>query len=126
MKVFLVSSGEYSDRRTVGIFSTRENAEAEKRLWPSANDIEEWVLDACRNHPEDCQYYAVGMSAAGAAVFIDQMDPADHPDRDGPETLPDWPRFIFHVWARDRLHAVKIAGDRRRQRLALPPSEILR
>jgi hypothetical protein len=48
-KAYLVTSGDYSDYRIVGVFSTREAAEAcidrQAEYGSDNNDIEEWDLD---------------------------------------------------------------------------------
>lgn len=46
MTIYAVTSGEYSDYRIEGVFSTKEKAEAFALLVCEANDIEEYVLDS--------------------------------------------------------------------------------
>lgn len=45
MRIYAVTSGEYSDYRIEGVFSTKEKADAFALLVFEANDIEEYVLD---------------------------------------------------------------------------------
>lgn len=45
MTIYAATSGEYSDYRIEGVFSTKEKADAFALLVSDANDIEEYVLD---------------------------------------------------------------------------------
>jgi len=44
MKVYIVTSGTYSDYQIEGIFSNREAAENYAKLVPDVNEIEEWKV----------------------------------------------------------------------------------
>lgn len=122
--VFLVTTGEYSDYRVTGVFSTRENAATFMEASggkANFNDVEEYDLDA-----------AVSLIQSGLRSFLVYMlrDSGDKAtvsavraseigtDRDTGwvyERLSNWsgPVFRVGVWARDEQHAVKIANEKR-------------
>lgn len=59
-KVYITSTGEYSDYSATGVFLTKEGAEAykaeeERQSPPSTNDIAEWDLDGNAGHV--CRQY---------------------------------------------------------------------
>lgn len=58
MKVYVVTSGEYSDYKIEAIFSTKEKAE-ECSLWTPRSEIEEYEVD---KKDESCKYYYMSMS----------------------------------------------------------------
>ena len=45
MVVYLVTSGEYSDYRVNGVFSSREDAQAVADQLPESNPVDEWAVD---------------------------------------------------------------------------------
>ncbi len=117
MKIFLVSSGSYSDRATDGLYSTMEKAEEAKKLFNADNDIEEWELDAAPEHPPGLYRHQVKMNIHGAVDRAELIS--------SERTIQDWvpygndsPWVIFSCWARDAEHAIKIANERRLALLA--------
>lgn len=82
-KVYLVSTGSYSDTSTDSIHSTREKAEARVKQLErensnsEVNDIEEWELDA--SHPEREITYIVHISGDGILGFKGHGVYPNHP-----------------------------------------------
>lgn len=109
MKIYILTSGGYSDYRVEGVFSTEEKALYAKRLL-MADEIDEWEVDEIPEHPIGLLRYWVRMNADGNQVYSGQ---------DGNFSKPDWEpgRFdkyvVFHMWASDEQHAIKIANERR-------------
>lgn len=127
-KVYLLQAGHYSARYTVGVFSSREKAEAFKAAYPSNSymdeyqDIEEYELDRCATMLEKGLIrFEVNMYRNGDIRRI-TTDP-DFSDRAEAEEITT-KGFVFEgsmefkVWARDDKHAIKICNDRRAQMIA--------
>ena len=113
--LFLVSTGEYSNYCIRGIFSTIEKAEYAKKLWQSANDIDEMILDELPEHPLNTLRFLVYMEKDGTAN-VESMPPI----------IPDYEESHFGdgelrmcVWARDKEHAIKIVNEKRAQLIAM-------
>lgn len=122
VKVYVVTSGSYSDYGIETICSTRELAE----MYCEAvgGDIEEWHLDEYRTPLErGLRPYAVCMdrqgNSDGGAEKIDYNIPKTIK---GVVQLGAWPNaradFRWRGWAKTKTHAIKIANDLRRQALA--------
>jgi hypothetical protein len=117
-KVFLVSSGSYSDWSIEGIFSTRELAERFKAQVGYANDVSELVMDEWLLQDGDA-VFAV-RTHPGDVVDIASVEPATPVGIGGTEVV----RFhngVRHclVAARNTEHAIKIAADKFRQHIAM-------
>src|SRR5262245_5421955 len=128
-KVYLVTSGSYSDYGVNAVFDSRELAEAMIR-GRDGYSIEEFVLN-----PGEQQYRAgqslrsVTMRHDGSGVVVCDfgfaMEPSE--DRIFIEQEQGWepgPRAIVafvlecDVWSKDETHAIKVANERRGQWIA--------
>lgn len=117
MKVYVVTDGEYSDRRTMGIYSTEEKAKDARRLYASDNEVEEYELDLLPAHPPGMLRYWVRMDIQGNVSEMVACSAEAGIDYDW---LPHHDRVSvdFHVWATDEIHAAKIANEKRAQLVA--------
>ena len=123
-KVFVVSTGEYSDWRIRGVFSSREKAESfmatfndktKNTHWnENFNGIDVYEVDEAVNALEKGYMpYEVTIDKHGN---VSQVDVDWSCGGDCYSFLTgDW---SIYVWAKSIKHAVKIAADRRRQRIA--------
>jgi len=117
-RVYVVSVGEYSDRHTEAIFSTRDKAKAFMRAIPNRgyNDIEEWPVDKhTYPRPDGLVPYRISMGRDGSVAWC-YREANGEPARFMPEAYP--PHVCGIVMARDKRHAIKIANDMRRQVIA--------
>ena len=64
-KVYLVTDGDYSDYRVLGVYSSMEKAEHAKLLYAADNDVEEYELDAVPESPPGLLAYVVIMELSG-------------------------------------------------------------
>lgn len=127
MKVFLVSTGRYSEYAVRGIFSTEEKALYAKKYWNSENDIEPFELDALPEHPKDCFFFQVAMDRNGNfdrakssplrqyCGFSESGVSPCEPDAFARDyrLIGLTNHWMFYVWAHDETHAIKIANERR-------------
>jgi hypothetical protein len=117
---FIVTSGEYSDYRIKGVFSTKEKAEQFKLLY-DYDDIEEWDLDPeVPVLPEGVYPWHVDMKRDGDCIVY----------RTGPDSLGEglrtnwflstWEpyRLIVDCLAPDKEGAAKIANEIRARLIA--------
>ena len=122
MKVYLLTAGDYSAYTVLGVFSTPEKAEAARGLLqgyhPSddtENELEEFELDGVPDHPPGYLLWSVRIMKAG--------DVPEEPVQVGAASGAGEFQFVewlyLRVWALDAAHAVKIAGERRAQLIAL-------
>lgn len=120
MKVYLLTSGDYSAYTVLGVFSTAEKAEEARPFLCGddggeyENELEEFELDGVPDHPPGHMLYSVTISRDGDLLGV--------PGHIGAGSLTGEYPFTHHlylrVWARDAEHAVKIAGERRAQLIA--------
>ena len=118
MKVFIVSSGSYSDYHILGIYSTREKAEHAKKLYASDNEIEEFNLDEIPNVPPGLFLYGVHMNKNGDVKEAKITYAADEYLEWHPFSGYGEPVVCFNVFAEDEAHAIKIANEKRIQLIA--------
>jgi hypothetical protein len=129
MKVYIVSTGEYSDWSIQGIFSTREKAEEFMRVVPAGgydneyNDIQEHELDPIIPHGKEHKYpYEIVFFSPNwelcfyswdgeGEVYLKSEIFRDYADR-------QYRRITVRVWARDHAQALKIASDKKAEYLA--------
>ena len=117
MKVFAVTTGEYSAYCVEGIYSTLENAEKAHRMFASENRIVEYEVDAIPDHPPGMLYYLVEMDVNGNTDRVKQCNVCEFHGWNGIPT-PSGRYVGFDVWAKDETHAVKIANEKRIQLIA--------
>lgn len=112
MNVYIVSTGCYSDWSIVAICSSEEKAKDVMALYPKSdlNEIETWELDAHGNRPGQ-RIWQVRMNPEGETSWV---EPCPHLHEDYISS----PERCFHMFAKDKTHAVKIANERRIQLLA--------
>lgn len=118
--IYLVTDGDYSDYHVLGVYSTKEKAEHAKRLFASDNGIWEYELDAIPDSPQGMLAYHVSMLVSGDVKDVWQETVEGFESRWC--VAPQWGAdvtVVFHVWARDEQHAVKISNEWRAQIIAL-------
>lgn len=125
MKVYLVTSGNYSEYRVEAIYSTQEAAEKHVALLnaPETCSVEDPTVEEV-----EVDAFAAGV-ARGLLLWCVLM----HRDGDGFAELTDElerlgrhnftphqdPSMEYVCWARDEQHAIKIANEHRAQLIAL-------
>lgn len=114
MKVYLVTSGEYSDFRVIGVFSTPEKAEIAKREL-DGDDVDERELDDMFGWQEGLRYFLVGMDKDGCGADAEASEV--YADRAKLSIYAPYgtlrERCAARLWARDEEHAIKIVNERR-------------
>lgn len=126
-KVFVVTSGEYSDYGIDAIFSTRELAQSfidafKANKWYEM-DIEEWDLDPNKTHlKQNRKPYFLRINKKGDVSDLSLADSSYGFNQDMPEAeisyTPNLEWMNINCFADDENHAVKIAGEKRSQILA--------
>jgi len=118
-KVYVITQGSYSDYHICAIFSDKKKAEEMVDFFNDEYEqatIEEWPIDVApsRNRKK----FSVFMRKNGDVEKINEDKLYDVTNFKN-EVIEWWNKegWIFQVWARDRGHAVKIAGDWRRKLL---------
>jgi hypothetical protein len=135
--VYAVNKGEYSDYRVVGLFSSMALAEKYMAAFPASgydayNDVKLFELDATLTEIDlGLIPFRVQMRRDGWVLGVKEANPEymfDDAERwninnftiGKPVRLPkeEW-WTSFYVWAKDKGHAIKIANERRIQKIAL-------
>lgn len=128
-KVYIVTSGSYSDYQINAVFSTKENAERYNKIHASGDfeDIEEFEVDEDmalmdRIRDEKITIYLVGMDRDGNVKEIRKESPRILLVE---ELLAGKHRHILYadcmdlcVIAKDEKHAIKIVNEKRVQLIA--------
>ena len=116
-EIHIVTAGDYSDYTIYGVFSTQEKAQAyiDSREW-SYNDpgIESYDVDELAP-PKGKHLFQVYMERDGTASKIEKAGSWDDPEV---KLMPIRNILMVVCWARDEIHAAKIAGERRREFIA--------
>lgn len=121
MKIYIATSGSYSDYSMDAVFSSRKKAEAAIELLQEDSEIEEWTVDAI---PADGRLpYWVRMHPDGNVESVSR-EHSFFMMRDAPRITciaagPYAGVYNCFVYARDEAHAVKIASEKRREWKAL-------
>ena len=129
MKVYIVTSGAYSDYHIDAVFSTKENAEKYNNIYGEGDfdDIEEFEVDdemalINRIRDEKITIYLVCMDRDGNVKEVSKESPCISLEK---ELLAGKHRHILYadcmdmrVIAKDEKHAVKIVNERRVQLIA--------
>ena len=123
MKVYIVTSGSYSDYRICEVFSTKEKAEAYIAKFDSAwdfNEIEDWEVD---DGDRAVKYLRVSMNVNGDTLWFNKE--CDLPEniskdvffvkraRDGSEAIN------VEVVTEDKKRAVKVTNEIRTELIAM-------
>lgn len=125
-KVFVVTSGTYSDYSIDSIFTTRELAQSFIDSFNSewnTMEIEEWDLDPNKNHiNQKRKPYFLRINKNGDVSDLELSDNASGFKQDMPQAEISYTRDLewmnIKCFARNKNHAVKIAGEIRAQILA--------
>lgn len=115
--VYLVTSGTYSDYNVRGIYSTEEKAQEAKELFAADNYIEKIVIDEIPPHPEGMFLFSVRMDKDGECSKSEICDIGYQ--EVGWRPYGDGFNVLFHLFARDKEHAIKIANEKRIELLAM-------
>ena len=122
MKVYVVTSGEFSDYRIRAICSTKEIAETAKLSYHEFNEVEEMELD---DFPDETsrglKLLQIIMKRDGETIYCIQHDPTDV--RDGYIKLGSTTKLkngaLENVlWAKNEVHAIKITNELRARLIA--------
>lgn len=116
--VWVVETGEYSDYRVVGVFSTEENAQLmADRVCGS---VEEWPMDPWIDHiNQGLVPYYVDMSTDGTINRITELRwSRSHPYETNLLFYHQQRSIIGTVFSTDEQHAIKIANEVRAQYIA--------
>ncbi|MBU2052483.1 hypothetical protein KKH13_04740 [Patescibacteria group bacterium] len=129
MKVYIVAAGEYSDYHIVSVFSTKEIAERYVTILCPSGFVTEYEVDNPEDL-EDLKRVPIGHFSYEATIHIDGTI---HVKRINVDDMLDDYLFIrdfrfgmsteivmlIYCFAKDDIHATKIASERRREFLAL-------
>jgi hypothetical protein len=115
-KIFMVTSGCYSDRRVEELFSTREMADAFSQMTRESNGVEEWDVDAL----DPVEYrglnkWEVEMDMDGDVLSVTDLG-AETPEVARYHEYKDNVGRIrgrCYCFAKDRQHAVKSSNEQR-------------
>jgi hypothetical protein len=118
-KVYVVHSGEYSDRRIRAVFTDKAKAEAFQQYADRDNAVEEWELDSA----EIPEWYQNGFrtymcqAKEDGMVTTDEINVEGDPEQYGGDEVHSYsPYDKGFMWtyccARSESHAIKIAADR--------------
>lgn len=111
-KVYIVTSGEYSDYHICKVFSTKEKADEYVDARGSEYSIEEWEVD--KEFDRGARIWEVSMSADGKEIIF--AEPKDLPGyKDCISFAVDYSgeeRLVFYIETDSMTRAVKIASER--------------
>lgn len=118
---YVLTEGEYSDYKIIGVYSTKELAEEAKLLWPYS-EVEDFSLDHIPEHPPGMYFWH-----GWADTNIDDQEtmqrvckaPPGEANEQGTEfSYGNRLRFRVNFWATDKDHALKILHDKYHQHMA--------
>lgn len=117
MKVYLVTAGEYSDYHVCAVCSTEQKAQEAVMLFEESEyfDLE---VDKLPEHPPGLIAYSVTMDEKGDCQEQPRIQNSDSFEETCWKSYEEG-MFVFLVWAKDAQHAVKIANEKRTQKIAL-------
>lgn len=112
MKVYLVTDGDYSDYRVVGVYSSAQLAERAKELYNASNDIDVRTLDILDSRvPEGYLCYRVWEPDQNGVFKADQRS-ADYFMFENNWNYWNTSGFQVDVIALSEDHAVKIGSEK--------------
>jgi hypothetical protein len=119
MKIYVVTSGSYSDYHIVALYSTEEQAQKALELGDEETRIEEYELDSFQipEHPPGHKPWLVRIEYNTSKIVLTFQEYFLERSEWSPmETFHDLegfgPEFWVRCWARDDEHAEKIALDK--------------
>ena len=120
---YVLTEGEYSDYKIIGVYSTKELAEEAKLLWPYS-EVKDFSLDHIPDHPPGMFHWTGWVNEQMGIEELEQKvlktAPTDgYCGREGQESK--WGkivRFGVNFWATDEDHALKILQDKYHQHKA--------
>jgi hypothetical protein len=124
-KIYMVASGEYSDYRVLGLYSTMEKAEYAHKLYNADSEIDEIELDYLPPHPPGELLWNVLVLDNGDVLYISRLSLDEAVSLQVYSSrVRHWaglvnPGRLFRLWAHDKAHAIKIATEKRREMLAM-------
>jgi len=114
MKIYVITSGEYSDYHICAVTDDPNKAEILRKQYTDRWDvpeIEEWDTDEPVNKG-DSKYYSVDFNSKGEAYRAYESSPYSSKSI---ETIDEW---NVELYAKDEETAIKIAAERRAKYLA--------
>jgi hypothetical protein len=123
MKIYIVTSGSYSDYSIVGVFTDRDMAEKMAAATRDSNGVEEWDTDILPDKvaqgykPYRVEFGSNWRTSGDVTRFsIDSHDYADEGYIHVQDGAGIWrTRLVVHCWAKDEEGAAKIANKKRAQ-----------
>lgn len=120
-KIYLVSTGSYSDWSIVGLFTKHEDAEELRKLLDESNDVEVWELD--KHLPKNgTPFYVRSLPNSIEIAEVSSEATSGYSWREAGHVIPTAiSGYHITVIARDPSHAAKIAADKFREYKATHP-----
>jgi len=127
MRVYIASSGQYSDYRILGVFSTKKIAEKFTLIYGDSgygerNEVEEFEVDEHKNNLDRglALFFVRWFSKAWRekSPSYDEWDcTLEEPTEEiiKPNWIKDGNVWTAHIWAKGKTHALKIASELKRQ-----------
>jgi len=118
---YVLTEGDYSDYKIIGVYSTKELAEEAKTLWPCSS-VESFPLDNTPEHPPGMYFW---LGTANGRIGAEEIEHKvlkvgpNKPFWQGAEfTYGNILGFRVNFWAVDEDHALKILQDKYHQHMA--------
>jgi len=112
-KVYLVSTGVYSDHTIRAVCSSREKAEFIASKFEDANDIKEFEVDRlCDRAAQGLSTYTIVWEGDFKNVQNMSGEKGEIDNDDSDVKCAGINRYFCYVLARNSAHAIKIAQDR--------------
>jgi len=118
---YVLTEGDYSDYKVIGVYSTEELAEEAKFLWPNSK-VEDFPLDDIPEHPPGMYFWT---GRAEAHIGAEETKQQVYKTAPGKASLKGEDLsyrnivvFLVGFWAADEDHAFKILQDKYHQHMA--------
>lgn len=92
-KVYVVTSGEYSDYRIEGIFTTPNRAERLSKVIDDSNGVDEWTLDEYGDAPVHARYDVIFHPTTSEVLSAEKIG---HFGTESPRVV-EQPKFHYSV-----------------------------
>ncbi len=117
-KVYVLTTGEYSDLRVEGVFTTLEAAERVRASLYGGSQITAYRLDElAEKEAMGMRFYEIKVPiAADTTMVVSEEYPGDEYMYDAPYGAPKY--LYIGTWAKSEEHALKIAMEKRAKYLA--------